>query len=512
VTLDPERTPVIVATGQCESRGNSMAALELAEVAASEALGAATGLGEAIERLTVVGILSRRAGVTPASDLAKRLGLTPAVAETTSVGGNTPQALVNRAAAEIAAGRLRGTLIAGAEAVRSGRLKPANDPSTTAHVEPTEAVEPDPVLGIYRQDLSDEERAVGLMIPVQIYPMFESVLAHRAGRSPAEQRAVIGEFLAPFTKVAAAHPHAWFQKERTSAEIADPTPDNRLVAEPYTKRMAAFLGGAQGAAIVVTSLAVARRLGIDDGATFIWSGADCDDVWYPLARPDLGRSPAIEAMGAAALGAVRATIDDFGPIDLYSCFPSAVELAAAALGLALDDPRGLTLTGGLPYFGGPGNNYSTHAIATLAERFRSGSGSGGLGLVTALGWYATKHSLGVYSALPPPSGYVPADTADAQRRIDASPLEIVPLGEEISCEAVVDASTVYYDRDHNALGAPVFATLGDGRRVAAMTGLDEAASVAGRWLVGERIFVEQRPDGTPARYKVIEIEGARPNV
>ena len=173
---------------------------------------------------------------------------------------------------------------------------------------------------------------------------------------------------------------AWFPEALDAAEIATPRPDNRIVCEPYTKRMTAFLGSDQGAALVVCSLAAARRAGVADRAVFVWSGAGATDVRFPAARPDPGRSPAIAAAGralfdaASQAGGGTVAIDDVEVLDLYSCFPSAVALAAEALGIALDDPRGLTVTGGLPYFGGPGNNYTTHAIAEVSERLPAGRG------------------------------------------------------------------------------------------------------------------------------------------
>ena len=124
------------------------------------------------------------------------------------------------------------------------------------------------------------------MAPVHIYPLFESVVAARAGRDASEHRRAMGVLLAPFTDVAAANPYAWFREVRSPGDIADPAPDNRIVSEPYTKRMCAFLGSDQGAALVVCSLAAARRAGIADRAVFIWSGAEATDVRFPTARPD----------------------------------------------------------------------------------------------------------------------------------------------------------------------------------------------------------------------------------
>ena len=126
--------------------------------------------------------------------------------------------------------------------------------------------------------------------------------------------------------------------------------------------------------------------------------------------------PATAALDAAGIG-----IDDIARFDLYSCFPSAVQIAMRALGLAgpaASDPRPLTVTGGLAYAGGPGNDYVTHSIAAMVEACRNDPGS--VGLVTALGWYVTKHSVGLYSSRPSQS-FARADTATVQAVVDATP-------------------------------------------------------------------------------------------
>ena len=348
-----------------------------------------------------------------------------------------------------------------------------------------------------RPGSSEEEIAAGLYVPAYVYPVFESVLAHRAGRSPAEQRAFIGSLLAPFTAVAAKHRDAWFPLERTATELATPSPDNRLVAEPYTKLMTAFLGGSQGAALVLMSLSVARSLDLDDGAMFVRSSATADDVWAPAARPDLGTSPAVSAAWRAALEGGGLGADELGHIDIYSCFPSAVQIGVAAAGLSLDDPRGLTVTGGLPYFGGPGSNYSTHAIATMLGLLRE---SGGHGVVTSVGWYMTKHAVGCYSATPPPRGFVACDMGDDQERIDGSALPVVPRGESLDPQvAEVVGSTVIYGREGEVTAAPVVASLADGRRVAAACGEPDREVLAGRNLAGDKVEVR----GDPPRYRLV---------
>ena len=168
-------------------------------------------------------------------------------------------------------------------------------------------------------------------------------------------------------------------------------------------------------------------------------------------------------------------------------------MAVEALGIAPDDARGLTTTGGLPYFGGPGNNYSLHAIATMVETLRE---RGGTGLVTAMGWYATKHAVGVYSASPPPRGWRPGATGPAQQAVDASAVPVVTEAED---RAVVVAATAVIGPDGSVTAAPVIARLPDGRQIAAAAAPGELGQVAGRDLVGERIEVS----GTPPRYRLV---------
>jgi acetyl-CoA C-acetyltransferase len=494
---DEERTPVVVASGQAVARGpgedDLVTPVDLMARAVEAALVDVPGLRSRVQRLSVVDIMSRT-GPAPASELAARCGLRPGRVERTTIGGNSPQWLLTRAAADIASGQLGASVIAGAEALRSQRARRAAglEPVTTGDGEP------DPVVGDDRPGIGPGEAAIGLVLPVNVYPMLESAVAARAGRSTVAHREVLGRLFAPFTEVAADNPYAWFREVLTADEIATPSPENRVVSEPYTKRMAAFLGSDQAAALVVCSLAEARRAGVADRAVFVWAGADATDVRAVSARPDPATSPAIAAAGRALFAAATeavgraVSVDDVTAVDLYSCFPVAVELACDALGIATDDPRGLTLTGGLPYFGGPGNNYTAHGIAEVTDRVRT---RGGIGLASGLGWFVTKHSLGLYASEPAAGGFRRGDTSADQAAIDASAAEVALEVPEPTVATVV-AATVARDRDGRPSAAPVVARLADGRQVAAAAGPD-ALAAAGELdvarLVGERVTVAGSP-------------------
>jgi acetyl-CoA C-acetyltransferase len=243
--------------------------------------------------------------------------------------------------------------------------------------------------------------------------------------------------------VAARNPAAWIRTARTPDEIVTPSPQNRMVSFPYPKLCTANMQVDQGAGYIVCSVEAARRAGVpEERWVFPLAGADGHDHWFLSQRPELHRSPAIRLAGAAALELAGLGIDDVASIDLYSCFPVAVQIAAAELGLAVDDPsRPLTLTGGLTFGGGPGNNYTAHGIAQAVGALRDAPGAAAL--VTGLGWYATKHSIGIYASRPPASGTFA--WRDVQSEVDALPQ--CRVDGEASGPVHIETYTVAFDRD-----------------------------------------------------------------
>jgi acetyl-CoA C-acetyltransferase len=199
---------------------------------------------------------------------------------------------------------------------------------------------------------------------------------------------------------------------------------------------------------------------------FPWSGADAHDHYFVTTRDRLDAAPAIGIAARAALEACQIGVDDVARFDLYSCFPAAVQLAMGALGLggrAAGDDRALTVTGGLGFAGGPANNYPTHAVAGMVEACRADPGS--FGLVHALGWYATKHSIGVYGTEPPPHGFKRVDPAVTQTAVDATPPREVAGPFEGS--ATVEATSVVFERDGTPAVAVISLLTDDGRRLLA---------------------------------------------
>ena len=251
------------------------------------------------------------------------------------------------------------------------------------------------MLGTDRDPVTADEAAAGLDRPLRVFPLFENALRAGSGQTIDEHQRQVSELWARFSSVAASNPYAWSREPRTAHEIRTPGPSNRMVSFPYPKLMNANDRVDQGAAFILCSVARRSRGGRARGPLGL-------SRWQVQTRTTTGSSrndkisvssPAIGLAGHRALSLAGVGIDDVAHIDLYSCFPCAVQIAAAALGLALDDPgRSLTVTGGLGFAGGPGNNYVSHSIATMAGRLRADPGA--LGLVTGLGWYSTKHAVG----------------------------------------------------------------------------------------------------------------------
>jgi acetyl-CoA C-acetyltransferase len=233
---------------------------------------------------------------------------------------------------------------------------------------------------------------------------------------------------------------------------------------------------------VLCSAQAARDAGVPrDRWVFLHAGARATDEWFVSERRELHRSPAIRACGEALFAHAQTTPDALGPIDLYSCFPAAVQLAAAELGLPVDDPgRELTCTGGLTFFGGPGNDYATHGIAAVARRLREAP-EGTLGLSTALGWYATKHALGLYGNAPPSRPYAALAPAPDHPEPRA-------VAEPHDGEATAETCTVVYERDGTASSGILFALLDDGRRALARSDdADVLAAMADDGFLGSRV-------------------------
>ena len=457
MTIDP-RTPVLVGSGQFMQKLDGFEGaldpvammVEAIRMAAADAGLASVPEPDAIR---VVSLLSWRYG-NPARFIADDLGLHPRQCGLSAMGGNTPQTLVNSAAREILAGKADLVILTGGEATRTrARMTKAGvTPGWRTTDEQPEAVSEDLVMNM------PEERERQIVMPIQIYPLFETALRARAGRSIEDHQRHISELWARFSAVAAGNPNAWSRRAVTAEEIRTVSPANRMIGFPYPKMMNSNNDVDMSAALIICSAERAQALGVPrDRWVFPQSGSDAHEHAFVSNREHFWKTPAIELAGRRVLELAGLGIGDIGIIDLYSCFPSAVQLGAQSLGLDIGSQ--LTRTGGLPFAGGPWNNYVMHAIATVMNDLRAAPGE--KALVWANGGYTTKHAFGVYATEPPAAGF----TYDyPQDQIDALPRRELASPADAAGTATVEGYSVMHDRDGNPERIIASCLLADGRR------------------------------------------------
>jgi acetyl-CoA C-acetyltransferase len=453
-TVVDQRTPVIVGVGQFTERiGASgyrgMSSVELAAEGARAALrdcGVDAGIvARAID--TVAGVrqfeISKPTpppfGVSdnyPRS-VAQRIGAEPARAVLEVIGGQGPQHLVTEFAGSIAAGRCDVVLLFGSDAVSTERYYAKRDDKPDF----TEAIGGQlEDRGFGYDGIFDEYTiAHGLIgAPVQ-YGLLENARRARLGLSVHAYRRGMAELFAPFSKVAAKNPFSSSPVERSVDELATVTDSNRMICDPYPRLMVARDQVNQGAAVLLMSIESARRLGVpEEKWAYLRGHADMKEQKL-LERADVGASPASVAAVGEALRVAGIGLDEVAAFDLYSCFPFPVFNICDGTGLATDDERGLTLTGGLPFFGGPGNNYSMHAIAEAVNEMRDKPGQ--FALVGANGGIASKYSVGIYSTAA--ADWVEDNSVALCDQIAARPK--VPITEKADGAATVETYTVRYD-------------------------------------------------------------------
>lgn len=458
-----DHTPIIIGVADYKQEvpkdlNDAMSPVLLAAQAAEGAIADAGVSASCINTLVVVRTSTDSLPMTPppfgTSDnppmsVAQHIGAKPLNLVHSQSGGNTPQRLVNEYSEKLATGDLAGcVLLTGAEAVASlkaaMRLGRALDWREKTASLPENAVYEDRGAGIKGMLAVDDMRH-GMSKPTTQYAIAENARRSTLGLSYQEHAVAVGELFAPLSRTAKSNEFAMFNREYTASDIATPSDQNGYVDFPYTYRMVAKDAVNQAAAVLMTTVAEARKLGVSDTKwVYLHAYADAEDLPI-LQREDMGHSKALELTYQHALAESGLDIDDIKHIDLYSCFPIVVDLAKQALGIK--DSRSVTLTGGLPFFGGPGNNYSMHGISAVVRCLRDNPSE--FGLVGANGGMINKHAVGIYSCQ---AGWKKCDSSFIQHQatLQQSPvMDRAPKG-----SANIESYTVSF-----AKGQPVHAVV-----------------------------------------------------
>jgi acetyl-CoA C-acetyltransferase len=470
--LPEDRIPVVVGIGEITDRPkdikDGLEPLVLLEEALKRAEQDSDGkfLGE-IGSLDIVNFLSWRYQ-DPARQLSDRLGIKPVHAYYGPVGGESPIRYLHEAAQRIARGECSVAAICGAE---------AQSTATKA-----ERAGVDLPWTPFARDVEEPKRGaafqkpiavkLGVFRPVSVYPFYEAASAAHWGQTPREAMAESGNLWSSYSDVASQNPNSWLKRRFTPEEITTPTPDNRLIAWPYTKLMVANPSVNMGAAILMTTLAKARAAGIsEDRLIHVWGGASAEEPRDYLIRDQFFESHAQNAVLRAVVDVAGGSGKAFDAIELYSCFPCVPKMARRTLGLGPDVQP--TVNGGLTFFGAPLNTYMTHAACAMIRKLRGGAK---LGLLYGQGGFVTKHHALVLSRQAP-HGELAQDTS-VQVEADRNRREVPEFVNEADGRGSVESFTVLYGRNGDVEHGVAMLRTANNARALARVAADDRATLA----------------------------------
>jgi acetyl-CoA C-acetyltransferase len=462
--MDKKKVPVLVGVGQLVNREKTQEQMDplkmMAEAGRVAARDAAISKLTKVDTLYVVNCLSRYLK-DPCKELSEELGCTPAETGYTGIGATAPQWFVNRTAERIYQGNSELALICGAEAFYAhGKTLSLHEAMVDFFAEGRSSAHSSYV-GDMRAPFSVLEEQYGLVMPLTMYSLMENALRAHWNMSIDDHFLELCSFCAQSSVIASQNPFAWTRNARTAGEIGTLNETNRMVAFPYTKLMCSNMTVNQGAALIMTNLEKAEALGIPkDKVVFLRGFADAEDVWLVSERPDMWASPSVRVAVNQALDQIPLSIDEVEYLDFYSCFPCAPRVTREMLGISHEDSRPLTITGGMPAFGGPGNNYAMHAICRMVTKIRENPDS--FGLVQALSWYISKHSVGVYGGIPGEIARIHENKGRLGLKNEGyQPVNVLT---EARGKARVESYTVLYDRDSEPCAATVIGREEDDNR------------------------------------------------
>ena len=474
-----DRTPIIVGVGQHKQQLSEVSEAQEQYLLMEQALRVAADdansskLLSCIDRVLVIG--GMWSYPDPGRLIADAVGSPNAKTLLSAMGGNMPQASVSDSCQRIAAGEMEVAVVVGGEAVYSKNKlrKVGQDLKKTGT-----GFQPATKFGANVSMSSQHERDNGFLMPTQVYALFESTIRANRKETHREHRQRISTLWAGLNQVAARNQYAWVQTPMSAEEIMEANPSNRMVGYPYTKAMNANSFVDFGGALIICSAGAAQSLGIpSDKWVFPHAATDGHATYLFSERDNFHESPAIRITSKACLELADITIDDVGPMDLYSCFPSVVQITMSELGIRPD--RATTTTGGLSFFGGPMNSYVIHAIASTVDAVRA---SEEYGFIHANGGYATKHACAVYSNRPPKGEF---QRRNVQEAINAHPkreVAIDPIG-----KSTIESYTVLHDRE-GADKALVTSLMDDGKRALSSTSdLEIMESMMNEEFVGKTL-------------------------
>jgi acetyl-CoA C-acetyltransferase len=243
---------------------------------------------------------------------------------------------------------------------------------------------------------------------VGYYAIIAAAARASRGWSISADVAATAALYSELSEIAAGNPHAWKRSPITPESVNSDTASNPMLAFPYRSEHVSRWSVDQASALIFTSVEKARELQIDPSRWVFPVSSGISNAMVPLSqRVALAEAPGAQQAASAALGHAGISAGSLDLLELYSCFPIALQLHANALRLPAGSPAP-SITGGMRYAGGPFNNFVLHATAQLALALRQ---TGRTGLISSVSGVLTKQAFSVWSGSP---------TQDQFRSIDVS--------------------------------------------------------------------------------------------
>lgn len=473
-------TPVLVGIGVATRREADPAlALEPIDLMleAVRSAGADCGACELLAQVESIAVPRGRWRYrNPSGEIARAIGATRATTIVSSVGV-LQQTLIADACQAIADGQIGSALVTGADA--GYRILQARLASIRA-LERDQDDEPDVRLEPKAELRHPAEVAAGLNMPVGLYAIMESARRASSRLSVDAHRDLLATRYARYSEIAANNPDSWTRSPLDASAIRDAGPRNPMQAFPYTRSHCSTWNVDQAAALLFCSVRQAEALNIDRSRwVFPVASAESNHMVSLSARADLIRSPGADATASAVLAAGNLAVDDIDLIELYSCFPVAVDAFADALGLPGD--RDTTITGSMAFAGGPYNNYFFQATARAAQLLREGSGK--TALLSCVSGILTKQAFSIWSTSPPQHGFARRDVTD---QVEANAAEI-EVEEGYTGTARIVGCTVLYGRGESPRAIALVDTSNGTRALATSDAPDVVAAIEREEWVGRTV-------------------------
>ncbi|MGB0839843.1 MAG: enoyl-CoA hydratase-related protein [Chitinophagales bacterium] len=441
--------------------------------------------------------------------IAKRIGANPKIAIYDAVGGDSPQRLVSEFAEKLATSDCEVVLLVGGEVIANVKAaaKQKIRLDWSEHIE---------------GQLEDRGRSGGkiitaaetrhrVILPMQFYALMENARRAALGQDIASYAQEMGKNVSKLSQVAAKNPYAVDQTEYDAKTLITPSKQNPVIIAPYTKKMIAKDRVNQGAAVLMTTVGKAKELGIDQSKWVFLHGYANTRERVLLERSSLGQSVGMEQALFGALENAGKKSSEIQHFDMYSCFPIVVSEGKRILDIKDNDPRPMTQTGGLPFFGGPGNNYAMHAIASLVENLRKDKNS--FGLVYANGGWMSKHAVGVYSGQAIEGEWLAQDSTPFQAKVDETPK--IEISRNPEGEAILETYTIHYFKGFPVKAIIIGRLKENNQRFYATTSMEETKTVqalAKKDFIGSTIYVEADPKGNRFAFQKEDLAKYRPKV